>query len=76
MEAIAEKKEQLIERTDIKDTPFVIITTRGKSFGTMGSYRITEEYDTKKEVSQELKKITWNRIVQVMEILTELNKAR
>ena len=32
-------KTELIEREQIKQTPFEIITVKGESFGTMGQYR-------------------------------------
>jgi len=67
-------KEELIKRTYVIDSPFVIITTDGKSFGTLNKYRITELYDTVEEVNEELGKITWNRLIQVMMIVNETLK--
>ncbi len=64
--------EELVKRKDIKETPFQVITTEGVSFGAMGEYRVTEKCETVKEVEKELKKITWNRIIQVMMILEEV----
>lgn len=63
-----------VKRTDVKETPFTIIEIEGKFFGALANYRITEEYKTFIEVEQELKKITWNRITQVMGILIEILK--
>jgi len=65
-------KEELVKREKIKDSPFEIITQQGKSFGIMGDYRVTEQYEKKSEVKKELSKITWNRIVQVIMILEEV----
>jgi hypothetical protein len=62
---------ELIKREDIKESPFTIITIDGKSFGTMGNYRLTEE-GTKDQIKKELSKITWNRIIQVTMILNEI----
>lgn len=66
------KNKELITRDEIEDSPFTIIGTEGKYFGTMGKFRITEPRKTKKEVEKELKEITWNRIVQVILLLTEV----
>ncbi len=64
--------EELVKRKTIENTPFEIITVDGKSFGAMGQYRVTEPKDTVKKVETELKKITWDRIVQVVMILKEV----
>ena len=61
---------ELISREEITDSPFVIITTENGSFGCMGKYRITE-IGSKAEIKKELKKITWNRIVQVILLLQD-----
>lgn len=62
--------ECLIERINIEDTPFTIIKTDKGSFGTLGKYRITET-GTEEEIRKELITITWNRIVQVLTLITE-----
>ena len=52
-----------------------MITRDVYSFGVMGNYRLTEQNYSKnqvKEVSKELEKITWNRVVQVIMILDEI----
>jgi len=64
--------EELVKRKIIENTPFEVITIDGKSFGAMGSYRVTEPKETIKEVEKELKKVTWDRIVQVIMILDEV----
>ena len=67
--------EELIKRKQITDSPFEVITRDGYSFGVMGNYRLTEQNYSKnqvKEVSEELEKITWNRIIQVIMILDEI----
>jgi len=66
------KGEEMIKRKNIKDSPFEIITIDKESFGVMGEYRITEKYKTVTKVKEELEKITWNRIVQVIMILNEV----
>ncbi len=66
-----EDSSATIERTDVKDTPFTIIKTEDAIFGVMGQYRITENQTTVEKCKKELKKITWNRVVQVIMILQE-----
>lgn len=66
-----EKAKELIEREEIKNTPFTIIKTKGKCFGVLGQHRITEEFSTKEEVKEDLREITWNRITQVLMIVIE-----
>jgi lipopolysaccharide assembly outer membrane protein LptD (OstA) len=68
------KNEELIQRLQVPESPFTVITAEGKSFGVMGEYRITEDYDDKEDVRNELEKITWNRMVQVFMILQEVTK--
>ena len=38
----------------------------------MGDYRLTEKSASETEVREELSKITWNRIVQVVMLLEEV----
>jgi translation elongation factor P/translation initiation factor 5A len=65
-------KEELIKRVKIKDSPFEVITQDGYSFGVMGNYRLTEKSNDAKEIAKELKKITWNRVIQIVMILDEV----
>ncbi len=66
--------EELITRDDMKDSPFHVIGVEGKYFGAMGNFRITEKMEDKVSVKKELKKITWDRILQVVLILIEKQK--
>jgi len=69
--------ESGFERHEIKGTPFTVISDgEGNHFGVMGKYRVTESDTSLKRVKAEVKKITWNRIVQVMMILIETNKQK
>jgi len=65
------KNKELIKRVDVKNSPFTIITVNKKHFGVMGQYRITEESNSIKKIKDDLEKITWDRIIQVMMILNE-----
>ncbi len=65
-------KEELIERDEIKDSPFEVITKNGESWGVMGQYRLTEVRNDRRKVKKELEKITWNRVIQVIMVLNEI----
>ena len=65
---------ELIERTEIENSPFTIIKTKGMYFGVMGQYRLTEPNDNKETIEKELKELTWNRIIQVTLLLIESMK--
>jgi len=67
-----EETTELFTKTEVENTPFIIITMNGKSFGTFGQYRITEEYHTIEQVKTELEKITWNRIIQISSLIVEI----
>ncbi len=67
---------ELIERKELKDTPFVMVGTEQGWFGAIGKHRITELKETEKEVKKELEEVTWNRIVQVILIVTENQRER
>jgi hypothetical protein len=70
-----ESGSELVERWQIPNSPFTVITIEGeRHFGVMGEYRVTEEMKSRGEVEDELKCITWNRIIQVMMILEEIRK--
>ena len=70
-EVVSKDSSETIKREDVKDSPFTIITIDGKSFGTMGEYRLTEEGNIK-DIKKQLKTITWNRIIQVVMLLDEM----
>ena len=65
-------KKETIKREEIKDSPFHVITIEGESFGVMGDYRLTEKSRSATKIKDELKKITWNRIIQVIMLLEEV----
>lgn len=70
-EVVSKDSSETIKREDVKDSPFTIITIEGKSFGTMGEYRLTEEGNIK-DIRKQLKTITWNRVIQVVMLLDEM----
>lgn len=67
-----EPTSELVKKTEIPETPFVIIETEGRTFGTFGQYKITEDRGTIEEVRAELEPITWNRLLQIMTIVHEM----
>ena len=71
------EKETTLSRHDVEDSPFVVIGNEENGFvGTMGKYRITEEYQSVDECKDELSKITWNRIIQVLVLINQINEVK
>ena len=68
------KNKEIIEKFNIKNSPFTVITVNNEHFGVMGEYRMTESYKTRGECVEELEKMTWNRIIQVMFVLAEIRE--
>lgn len=70
---LKEENYEMVERENIEDTPFTVITVKetGEHFACLGKYRITEPVKTKAECIKEVKKVTWNRIVQVILLMHE-----
>jgi len=68
------KSEELITKTKVKNTPFEVITNNetGKSFGAFGMYKITEEFDNMTACKDDLKKITWDKIIMVISLINEM----
>jgi len=66
--------KELIERYPVKESPFTVITIEDKHFGVMGEYKMTEDYKSRGECEDELRRITWNRIIQVMMVLDQIRK--
>jgi hypothetical protein len=64
--------KELVQREEVKDSPFSIVTIEGESFGVMGEYRLTEKKSSKATIKRELEKITWNRIIQVIMLLDDV----
>lgn len=60
----------LITREEIEGTPFTIVTNEGKSFLTMGKYKISEEME-KEEIAIYMIENKWNIIVTIAGIIAE-----
>lgn len=52
--------------TQIEGTPFTVVEEGKEYFSIIGNHRITETFLTKEICIEETKKITWDRIVQVI----------
>jgi len=65
------KTKQLLKRTPVNNTPFVIVsnTETNEHFGTIGDLRITKIFNNKKEATEKTIEMTWDRIIQVIDII-------
>lgn len=68
--------EELIKREDVENTPFQVITIGKDSFGTFGKYKITEDYENPLQVHAELKKMDWNRVIQIMVLVIDMLRTK
>lgn len=66
--------QQLIEREHIEKTPFSLVTTEGKSFITMGRYKISSEYNSKAEAMGALTTDFWEIQLNVITLIITLDK--
>ena len=78
-----DRKDSLNETKfeQIEGTPFTVVEEGKEFFSIIGNHRITETFLSKEICIEETKKITWDRIVQVIwaisskiEKINQLNK--
>jgi hypothetical protein len=55
-----------LEFTHVEGTPFTIVKQGNEYYGLIGNHRITESYLNKEVITEEIKKITWDRLLQVI----------
>ena len=67
-----DNKNSLINIEVLENTPFGVVTIEGKSFGVIGQNRITEEYEDVEKLKEDLAKIDWNKITNVIWNVCEL----
>jgi hypothetical protein len=67
----SESSSELVERVEIKETPFTAVRADAKWFLTMGKYRLTEPLDTLEECEIAAFETSWSRIMQIMAIMIE-----
>jgi len=60
-----------IEHKIVEETPFTMVKNKGQWFGVIGQHRITEGYLNPDKLEIDLKKITWDRLIQVIWAVTE-----
>lgn len=70
------KPEELFTKTQIENSPFMIIHNKEKNiaFGVFGKYKITRDYTKPEQVEDELTKFTWDKIITVMTLVHEMLK--
>lgn len=66
--------KELITYKDVENTPFTIVKNEKGYMGVIGEFRLTEYYENEKECIEEVTKINWNRLIQVMWAVTMKSK--
>lgn len=61
----------LINKTEVPNTPYVIVQAGDKHFVVMGKYRLTQP-QTLKECEEWLKEITWEKIMTFIHVMMEM----
>lgn len=63
---------EMIERHEIKDTPFYAVREQENWYLLLGRYRLNEHpFKTREEVEKEAEEVNWHRLMQVMRIVAE-----
>lgn len=60
-----------LEFTNIEGTPFTIVKQDEKYYGLIGNHRITEEWNDLEDLKEDLLKVSWDRITQVIWAVVE-----
>ncbi len=68
---VMDKNTEMVKREDVPNSPFVVVTVEEGSFGTLGKWRITELCKTSKEVFDDLSVISWDRVIQVIQLILQ-----
>lgn len=64
---------ELFTKEEIENSPMTIIGKDGVYFGTLGQYKITEDFMTPEGVKENLT-INWNNIIKITTIINEILK--
>lgn len=67
---------ELVEKINIKDTPFTAVRLDDKWFLTLGKYRLTDPVQTFDEVEAQAYETTWTRIMSIMQIMIDENEEK
>lgn len=63
---------KLIDREAMENTPFVIVGNEDTGyFGTLGKYKITENFPTKEAVTNHVETYTWEIIMKIVAIIAQ-----
>jgi hypothetical protein len=69
------KEKTPLSRHEVEESPFTVVGNNENGWvGTMGKYRITEQFNSKEEAIKDVEVITWNRIVQVLILVNQLKE--
>lgn len=71
-----DKQDFLSKVEKVEKTPFSIVEENGEYFGVLGNHRLTPIYKYKKDCKWDLEEITWDRLVQVIWVVTEKIKEK
>ena len=70
-----EKEATPLTRHDVEESPFTVVGNDENGWvGTMGKYRVTEQFGSKEEAIKDVEVITWNRIVQVLILINQIKE--
>lgn len=67
---------ELIKQTPIPDTPFTVLKYNDDYFLTMGKYRLTKALPSQNACLKAATDASWNRILQVIQIMINENQAK
>lgn len=70
-----DSSKQLVEKLQIPNTPFTAVKFDKLWYLTLGKYRLTEGLDTYDQVEDNAHDASWNRIMQIIQIMIDENKA-
>ena len=71
------KNEELVKRTEVEGTPFVLVEQEGMKFLTLGNYRITDVDLTDEELKELTKGVNWLFLTAVVGVIAEqVNKLK
>lgn len=69
---------ELVKRTEVENSPFVIITTEHNektvNFVTFGKYRISGDFDTVENAINYINNMTWDKVITVSSLLYDMMK--
>lgn len=73
-----ENPTEIFSKTPIENTPFLIIYNEEQkiAFGVFGKYKITKDFDNPEDVKNELSNMTWDKIITVMTLVTEMLRSQ